>query len=70
MTKTKESIQTKETTCPNEAAFRYTWPGRDESFICAEHASWLRKLAAAMGAYVQTIPIQADQGITCDQKKG
>jgi hypothetical protein len=54
-------------TCPNEATYRYTWPGRDESYICEQHAGWLRQLTAAMGAYQQLIPIQPNQDIKCRQ---
>lgn len=35
--------------CSNEAAFRFTWPGRDESFICADHVPKLKAIAGAMG---------------------
>jgi hypothetical protein len=47
-------------TCPNDAAYRYTWPGRDESFICEQHAAGLRRVTEIMGSYVQLIPIEGD----------
>ncbi|MEE9610373.1 MAG: hypothetical protein V3W19_03935 [Desulfatiglandales bacterium] len=43
--------------CQNKATFRYTWPGKDESFICDEHEEQLRRIADAMGFHCQTIPI-------------
>lgn len=43
--------------CQNLASFRYTWPGEDESTICAEHASKLVAVANAIGRPVQLIPI-------------
>lgn len=45
------------TTCTNDAVFRYTWPGKDESFICLEHSIQLRGIANALGLYLQLIPI-------------
>ena len=46
-----------EKTCPNDAVFRYTWPGRDESFICLEHSQGLRAVANALSLHLQLIPI-------------
>lgn len=43
--------------CPNEADFRYTWPGRDESWICVEHAPKLAGIASAMGLHLQLLPL-------------
>lgn len=48
-----------EPACPNYAAYRFTWPGQDESFICDAHASKLRRVAQAMGMYIQLIPLAA-----------
>lgn len=56
-------MSTKE--CGRPAVRRYTWPGRDESFICQEHLPKLMGVAAAMGLYVQLIPTDSDQ--TCKQ---
>lgn len=53
-------------TCPNPAAFRYTWPGRDESFICEAHTPKLRAVANAMGLHLQLIPVDSNK--TCAQK--
>jgi hypothetical protein len=52
-----------EKTCENVAAFRYTWPGRDESFICHEHVVKLKGVAAAIGMHLQVIPV-----FTMDEK--
>lgn len=46
--------------CAARAAYRYTWPGRDESFICEEHAAKLRAVAEAMGLHLQLIPAQGE----------
>jgi len=46
-----------ETLCGEHAAFRYTWPGRDESYCCIEHGSQLQRVADAIGCYVQMIPL-------------
>ena len=43
--------------CPNEAAYKYTWPGQDESVICEEHVGKLRGIALAMGLYIQVRPL-------------
>lgn len=46
--------------CGNEAIARYTWPGREESFICADHLPQLRVIACAMGLPLQCIPLVPD----------
>lgn len=43
--------------CEQQALFRYTWPGRDESYICLNHALDLKGIADAMGLYLQLIPL-------------
>ena len=53
--------------CQNEADFRYTWPGRDESYICFDHSTWLMAVASAMGLHLQLIPIVTDE--KCRQYK-
>ena len=45
--------------CEAHAAYRYTWPGRDESFICEEHSQKLRAVANAMGLHLQMVPLRA-----------
>lgn len=47
--------------CRNYAALKYTWPGRDESAICAEHAPKLRGIANAIGLYVQLLPVTPEE---------
>jgi hypothetical protein len=44
--------------CLEAPAYRYTWPGQDEAFICATHAPKLRAVAKAIGYYVQMIPLE------------
>ncbi len=53
--------------CQNVADFRYTWPGRDESYICFEHSTWLMTIVSAMGLYLQLIPIVTNE--KCRQHK-
>lgn len=47
--------------CAEPAAYRFTWAGQDESFICEKHVGKLRGVAAAMGYYVQVIPLSDDE---------
>jgi hypothetical protein len=49
--------------CENPAAFRFTWPGKDEAGICAIHAVKMQGITRAMGLYVQTIPLTVDDYI-------
>ena len=46
-----------ENLCSNHAAFRFTWPGKDESFICVDHARQLQGLANEIGLHLQLIPL-------------
>jgi hypothetical protein len=43
--------------CPLVARYRYTWPGRDESFICERHVGKLRSVADAIGLSLQVIDL-------------
>lgn len=43
--------------CGADAAFRYTWAGRDESYTCATCAIKLANVANAIGYRVQMIPL-------------
>lgn len=43
--------------CGEDAALRYTWPGRDEAFICIGCAPRLAAIADAMGLHLQMIPL-------------
>lgn len=47
--------------CKLTAAFRYTWPGRDESFVCVRHAGQLSGVAAALGMYLQLVPLTPEE---------
>lgn len=48
-------------TCDNEADYRYTWPGRDECFVCEKHKAAVEQVAKAMGMYIQLIPLQKEK---------
>lgn len=58
--------------CQNPCLFRYTWPGRDESFVCLEHAQKLLNVAGAIGMHLQLIqyepPHPATEWPNCKQK--
>lgn len=43
--------------CSNLAVARYTWPGQNESYVCAEHGLKLREVAGAIGLSLQFIPL-------------
>ena len=58
-----------QTQCPHPANYRYTWPGRNEAYICTIHAEGLKRVANAMGLHLQLIPIQeSEKSHTCEQK--
>ena len=46
--------------CAAPAVGRYTWPGRDEAWICADHSPKLRGLAEACGFYLQIHPVPVE----------
>lgn len=48
--------------CPCVGAYRYTWPGRAEAFICGEHVPKLRAVAAALGLTLQIVALDASEG--------
>jgi len=48
--------------CENPCFFRYTWPGKDESYICLEHAHQLHNVARAIGLHLQMIQFQPNNG--------
>uniref|UniRef100_A0A6M3KFG2 Uncharacterized protein n=1 Tax=viral metagenome TaxID=1070528 RepID=A0A6M3KFG2_9ZZZZ len=54
--------------CDEKAAYRYTWPGRDESFICEKHVYNLQAIARAMGFPLQVIPLDEGEEKVCQQK--
>lgn len=47
--------------CKEIPVFRYTWPGKDEAYICIEHAVQLKHIASAMGLYIQLVPLSAEE---------
>ena len=53
--------------CNKPAVYRYTWPGRNEAFICEQHAQGIRVISNAMGFYVQLIEVEPEDG-NCEQK--
>lgn len=53
--------ETKEIRCEMPPMFRFTWPGRDEAYICLEHAEKLKSIANALGFHLQLIPVSGWQ---------
>jgi hypothetical protein len=47
--------------CNQTPVFRYTWPGRPESFACLEHAQGISAVAQAIGLFLQFIPLSGEQ---------
>ena len=54
--------------CTNSANFRYTWPGRDESYICKMCAPKAHAVAHAIGMHLQIIPLSLDDKRQCQQQ--
>jgi len=48
-------------TCQNSAHYRYTWPGKGESFICQIHAMKLIEVAEAIGLPLQLIRLSPEE---------
>lgn len=44
--------------CNEPAAYRFTWPGRDEEPICKKHVVKLELVAHALGFPLQIIPLK------------
>lgn len=58
------------TKCDQFPMYRYTWPGRDEAFICLEHAIQMQQVVQAMGHHLQMIPLKPDRYVIgeCSQE--
>jgi len=57
--------------CDNPAKYRFTWPGRDESFVCEDHVVKLKSVANAMGFHLSVTPLSEQDlklGLTCSQE--
>lgn len=44
--------------CREYARWRYTWPGKDEAYICDKHVRKLRSVVECVGMHLQIIPFQ------------
>lgn len=55
--------------CPILAHYRFTWPGKDESWICAAHAPQPLGIAHHMGLHLQLVPLGPEElgKHTCQQ---
>lgn len=47
--------------CDALAVARFTWPGRTESFICAEHRPTLEAVARALNLTLQVIDLESSE---------
>lgn len=54
--------------CPNNANFRYTWPGKNESYCCRFHSIGIERVANAIGMYLQLIPLSSASKIPCNSR--
>jgi hypothetical protein len=55
------------TTCNEKASHRAFWPGCEPIDICQKHVVQLRNVAAALGFYCHTEPVDDDE-VRCAQK--
>ncbi len=53
--------------CQNPGTFKFTWPGRDEAYICASCVKNLKAIAAAMGLYLQIREVPEEEQRQCEQ---
>lgn len=53
--------------CQNPGTHKYTWPGRDEAYVCDIHLPQLRAVANAIGLYIQIRPIPEEEQWQCSQ---
>jgi len=53
--------------CKNPGAFRYTWPSRDEAYICAQCVENLKATAKALGMYLQIRALSEEEQWQCEQ---
>lgn len=49
-----------QTECDEPAAYRYTWPEKDEAGICEKHVDWLKQIVLAMELHLQIIPLDSN----------
>ena len=56
--------------CNNRAAYRYTWPGKDEDGICEDHVEQVRAAAAAMSFHLQILPLPSPDAANCKRCGG
>lgn len=58
--------------CENPPVFRFTWPGKDEDYICAIHALKLNRIAEFMELHVQFIKLVPEEMAEheCSQEEG
>lgn len=47
--------------CEFTPAYRFTWPGKDEDYICMPHAIKAQNIARVMGFHLQLIPLKPDE---------
>jgi len=50
-------MHTKAIQCTENAEYRYTWPGKDETYACTRHARGIQTVGAAIGLHLQVIEL-------------
>ena len=61
MEKVTRKTKCSQADCDKPAAYRYTWPGKDEKGTCEEHGLQLLALANAIGMHLQLIPLEEEK---------
>lgn len=46
--------------CENDACWKYTWPGKDESYSCLDCLIKVQTVAQAIGLHLQMRPMTMD----------
>lgn len=54
-------VQMNEKQCQNPGVFKFTWPGRDEAYICASCVEKLKAVVSAIGLHLQIRPVPEAQ---------
>lgn len=66
--KMKAEQATRLSLCGRDALVRYTWPGKDESYACEEHARGIAAVAHHIGLHLQMILLRDGHGLKCQSQ--
>jgi len=56
--------------CKTIAIFRYTWPGKDETYCCVSHGARIAHVAQVLGFHLQMILIDPSINKKCSSMDG